>query len=108
MSMNEVLFSISGQDFTLGQLVIIPAVLIVGYLMIRWLARIITAHLVARRTQHQPYFVVGYGRNIRIQPVCGGDLNDVVASGKDQDGQQEQGNQPFTDLGSHRWLRRRN
>ena len=47
MSLEEVLFTISGQDFTIGQLVIIPTVLIVGYLTIRWLARIITGRLVA-------------------------------------------------------------
>jgi len=51
MSLNEVLFTISGQDFTLGQLVIIPTVLIVGYLVIRWIARIITVRLVARKIQ---------------------------------------------------------
>ena len=51
MSFNEVIFSVSGQDFTLGQLLIIPAVLIVGYLVIRWLARIITKRLVARNMQ---------------------------------------------------------
>jgi len=51
MSLNEVLFTISGQDFTLGQLVIIPTVLIVGYLLIRWIARIITLRLVARQMQ---------------------------------------------------------
>ena len=51
MSLNEVLFTISGQDFTLGQLVIIPTVLIVGYLVIRWIARIITVRLVARHMQ---------------------------------------------------------
>lgn len=51
MSLDEVLFTISGQDFTLGQLVIIPIVLIVGYLVIRWMARIITVRLVARHMQ---------------------------------------------------------
>lgn len=51
MSLNEVLFTISSQDYTLGQLIIIPTILIVGYLMIRWLARIITARLVARHMQ---------------------------------------------------------
>ena len=51
MSLNEVLFTISGQGFTLGQLVIIPTVLIVGYLVIRWIARIITVRLVARKMQ---------------------------------------------------------
>ena len=51
MSLDEVLFTISGQDFTLGQLVIIPIVLIVGYLVIRWMARIITVRLVAGHMQ---------------------------------------------------------
>ncbi|MDH5354429.1 MAG: mechanosensitive ion channel [Gammaproteobacteria bacterium] len=47
MSLDEVMFTIYGQDFTLGQLVIIPTVLIVGYLAIHWLARVITNRLVA-------------------------------------------------------------
>jgi len=51
MSLNEVLFTISGQEFTLGQLLLIPTVLIVGYLAIKWLARIITNRLVARNMQ---------------------------------------------------------
>ena len=51
MSLDEVMFSISGQEFTLGQLLIIPTVLIAGYLGIRWLARIITNRLVARKMQ---------------------------------------------------------
>ncbi len=51
MSLDEVLFTISGQDFTLGQLIVIPIVLIVGYLVIRWMARIITTRLVARHMQ---------------------------------------------------------
>ena len=51
MALNEVIFSISGQEFTLGQLLIIPAVLIVGYLLISWLARLITRRLVARNMQ---------------------------------------------------------
>lgn len=51
MPFNEVIFSVSGQDFTLGQLLLIPAVLIIGYLVIRWLARIITKRLVARNLQ---------------------------------------------------------
>lgn len=51
MSFNEVIFSVSDQDFSLGQLLLIPAVLIIGYLVIRWLARIITKRLVARNLQ---------------------------------------------------------
>ena len=51
MSLDEVMFSVSGQEFTLGQLLIIPTVLIAGYLGIRWLARIITNRLVARKMQ---------------------------------------------------------
>jgi small-conductance mechanosensitive channel len=51
MPLNEVLFTISGQDFTLGQLIIIPTVLILGYLGIRWLARVITVRLAARQMQ---------------------------------------------------------
>ena len=51
MSLDEVVFTVSDQDFTLGQILIIPAVLIIGYLAIRWLARIITKRLVARDMQ---------------------------------------------------------
>ena len=51
MSLDEVMFTISGQEFTLGQLLIIPTVLIVGYLGIRWLARVITNRMVARKMQ---------------------------------------------------------
>jgi len=47
MFLDEVMFTISGQNYTLGQLVIIPTVLIVGYLTIHWVARIITSRLVA-------------------------------------------------------------
>lgn len=51
MSLDEVMFSISGHEFMLGQLLIIPSVLIAGYLGIRWLARIITNRLVAPKMQ---------------------------------------------------------
>jgi len=51
MPLNEVIFTISDQQFTLGQLLIIPTVLIVGYLAIHWLARVITNRLVARNMQ---------------------------------------------------------
>ena len=51
MSLNEVIFTLSGQAFTLGQLLIIPTVLIVGYLAIRWVSLIITNRLVARKMQ---------------------------------------------------------
>jgi small-conductance mechanosensitive channel len=51
MSLDEVMFTISDQEFTLGQLLIIPTVLIVGYLGIRWLARVITNRMVARNMQ---------------------------------------------------------
>ena len=47
MSLDKVIFTISDQDFTLGQIVIIPGVLIVGYLAIHWVVRIITNRLVA-------------------------------------------------------------
>ena len=40
MSLDKVIFTISDQDFTLGQIVIIPGVLIVGYLAIHWVVRI--------------------------------------------------------------------
>jgi small-conductance mechanosensitive channel len=51
MTLGDVIFTISDQEFTLGQLLIIPTVLIVGYLAISWLARIITRRLVAHNTQ---------------------------------------------------------
>ena len=51
MSFDDVILTLSGQEFTLGQILIIPTVLIVGYLAIRWLARIITHRLVARNMQ---------------------------------------------------------
>ena len=51
MSLNDVIFTLSGQDFTLGQLLIIPSVLIVGWLAIGWLAKIITNRLMARNMQ---------------------------------------------------------
>ena len=51
MILDDVIFTISGQEFTLGQLLIIPTVLIVGYLVISWLARVITGRLVARNMQ---------------------------------------------------------
>ena len=51
MFLNDVIFTISGQDFTLGQLLIIPTVIIVGYLTIGWLARIITNRMTAHKMQ---------------------------------------------------------
>ena len=51
MSFDDVILTLSGQEFTLGQILIIPTVLIVGYLAIRWSARIITNRLVARNMQ---------------------------------------------------------
>ena len=51
MILDDVIFTISGQEFTLGQLLIIPTVLIVGYLVISWLARVITGRLAARNMQ---------------------------------------------------------
>jgi small-conductance mechanosensitive channel len=48
MSLDEVMFTISGQAFTLGQILIIPVVLIVGYLTIRWMAMLISRSLIAR------------------------------------------------------------
>jgi len=51
MSLNDVIFTLSGQDFTLSQLLIIPTVLIVGWLTIGWLAKMITKRLTARNMQ---------------------------------------------------------
>ena len=47
MSLDEVIFTLSGQAFTLGQILIIPVVLIVGYLAIRWMAMLISRSLIA-------------------------------------------------------------
>ena len=51
MTLDDVIFTFSDQNFTLGQILIVPVVLIVGYLAIHWLARIITNRLVARKMQ---------------------------------------------------------
>jgi len=51
MALDDVIFTISSQEFTLGQLLIIPTVLILGYVVISWLARVITGRLVARNMQ---------------------------------------------------------
>ena len=51
MPLDEVIFTISGQAFTLGQLVLIPTVLVLGYLVIRWLANVIASRLSARKLQ---------------------------------------------------------
>ncbi|MFT5504010.1 MAG: small-conductance mechanosensitive channel [Gammaproteobacteria bacterium] len=48
MSLDQVIVHISGQDITLGQIIIIPIVLGLGYLLIRWIARLITNWLVSR------------------------------------------------------------
>lgn len=51
MSFDDVIFTVSGQEFTLGKLLIIPATLVVGYLLIRWLALLITNRMVAVNLQ---------------------------------------------------------
>lgn len=51
MSLNQVIFTISGQAFTLGQVLIIPTTLVIGYLAIHWLARMITKRMVAGKMQ---------------------------------------------------------
>ncbi len=51
MALDDVIFTLSDQSYTLGQMLLIPTVLIVGYLVIQWLARIITNRLVARNMQ---------------------------------------------------------
>ena len=51
MSFDDVIFTISGQDFTLGQLLIVPTAIVVGYLVIKWLAQVITNRMVARNLQ---------------------------------------------------------
>jgi small-conductance mechanosensitive channel len=48
MSLEEVMFTISGQAFTLGQILVFPVVLIAGYLTIRWMAMLISTSLIAR------------------------------------------------------------
>ena len=51
MTFNEVIFTVSGQEYTLGQLLIIPVVLIAGYLLISWLSRLISGRLIAHNMQ---------------------------------------------------------
>ena len=51
MTFNQVIFTISGQEYTLGQLLIIPVVLIAGYLLISWLSRLISGRLTAHNMQ---------------------------------------------------------
>ena len=51
MSLDLVLFTIADQPFTLGQLLLIPTVLVVGYLLVRWLAHLITRRLAARAAE---------------------------------------------------------
>jgi len=51
MSFDDVIFTISGQDFTLGQLLIVPTAIVVGYIIIKWLAQVITNRMMARNLQ---------------------------------------------------------
>lgn len=51
MSFDDVIFTISGQDFTLGHLLIVPTIIVLGYLVIKWLARVITNRMMARNLQ---------------------------------------------------------
>jgi small-conductance mechanosensitive channel len=51
MSLDLILFSLSGQPFTLGQLLLIPAVLVAGYLSVRWLAHLIASRMAARQIE---------------------------------------------------------
>ena len=51
MNLNTVLFTLSGQEFTLAQLLIVPATVIVGIIIIRWLAQVITNRMLARNIQ---------------------------------------------------------
>ena len=51
MSFDQVIFTFYDQTFTLGQLIIIPVVLILGYLSISWLSRLITNRLTAHDLQ---------------------------------------------------------
>ncbi|MFT5658297.1 MAG: small-conductance mechanosensitive channel [Gammaproteobacteria bacterium] len=51
MRLDKVLFSLSGQEVTLGQLVLIPTVLVLGYLVINWLANLISSRLKAGKLE---------------------------------------------------------
>ena len=51
MSFDQVIFTFYDQTFTLGQLIVIPVVLILGYLSISWLSRLITNRLTAHDLQ---------------------------------------------------------
>ena len=51
MPFDQVIFTLYDETFTLGQLIVIPVVLILGYLSISWLARLITNRLTAHDLQ---------------------------------------------------------
>lgn len=47
-SLSRPLFSVSGQEVTVGQLLVVPVVIIVGLILLRWLGRVIATRLAAR------------------------------------------------------------
>ncbi|HAD08327.1 MAG TPA: mechanosensitive ion channel protein [Porticoccaceae bacterium] len=47
-SLSKPLFSVSGQEVTVGQLLVVPVVIIVGLILLRWLGRVIATRLAAR------------------------------------------------------------
>jgi hypothetical protein len=51
MPLDLILFTLAGQPFTLGQLLLIPAVLVAGYLSVRWFAHLIARRMAARQVE---------------------------------------------------------
>ena len=51
MTLDQVLFTLGGQDYTLGQLLLVPSVLVLGYLLIRWIAHLIATRMAARQVE---------------------------------------------------------
>ena len=47
--LGRVLFSIGGQPVSVGDVLFVPTVIVVGYLLVRWLARVISNRLIARK-----------------------------------------------------------
>ncbi len=51
MTLDQILFTFGNQDYTLGQLLLVPLVLVLGYLLIRWLAHLIAIRMAARQVE---------------------------------------------------------
>jgi small-conductance mechanosensitive channel len=51
MTFEQVLFTLGGQPFTVGQLLLVPTVLVIGYVLVRWLAHFIANRMSARQIE---------------------------------------------------------